>query len=548
MDRIRDLFPSINGDNNKTEEFLNYLGELLFRVDKRKDGISPTLTGKMDRDYKEIIAEGIIPKKGISMDKVIDNLDQLTEGHPYCSKFYMLNAVPHPSMAGLLGYMLAGFLNANNIWDVFTPAGAEAEVKVTAMMARVLGYNPKEAGGFFSYGGQGGIFNALRIGIEKAAPNSRIKGIPDNIYAICSDRAHFSLKKAVETGMGINRIIKVKTNQDTTINLDDFAIKLDEIISQGGRIALVLATTGTTDTFAIDNIGGMKEIIDQMVSKHKLDYTPHFHADGAMGGLYAFFNLYDFDQNELGFDPQTLAGLKKIHNIFKESYKLDSISIDFHKLGQAPYNNSIFLVKNNTDFTLVNLDEEHCPYIGEQGYGEHFTHYTAESSRMAAGIAAYASLLSFGIEGYQKLLGHYIQLSLKLKEKLEKKADYIKVMNRDNVGPIVLFRVYNNVRDYNKEINGKANLEEIKRVNDLNEDFYRLLRKNKDRMFFGDTKQSLSIRAIDTKEEINLNATKAFMISPYTQLKDLDNIVDYLDEIYCELIANYNEDMIKLIG
>ncbi|WP_281172318.1 hypothetical protein [Halonatronum saccharophilum] len=34
-------------------------------------------------------------------------------------------------------------------------------------MARIFGYNPKKAGGYFTYGGQGGIFNALRIGVEK---------------------------------------------------------------------------------------------------------------------------------------------------------------------------------------------------------------------------------------------------------------------------------------------------------------------------------------------------------------------------------------------
>ncbi|GAB6099908.1 pyridoxal-dependent decarboxylase [Halanaerocella petrolearia] len=538
MDDLRSLFPSIDGNDKARNDILALFEKLFTKIDDRKNEKVAKLAGNSERNYKDIITEAIIPKEGIELEGIVDELDQLAAGHPFQTKNYMLNAIPQASIASLLGVMTASLLNGNAIWDVISPAAAEAEVKSVAMLARIIGYDPEKAGGFFTYGGQGGVFNALRIGIEKAAPDSNEQGVPDNLYAFCSDRAHFSLKKAVETGIGSENIIQVKTNNDTTMDIDDLRIKMNQVLEQDGKISLVLATTGTTDTFAIDNVGAIKEMISDMVEKYDLDYIPHLHADGAMGGLYTIFNNYNFDENKLNFDFGVLQALNRIQKIMQTIEQADSVSIDFHKLGQAPYNNSVLVVKDNQDLNLVDLDKEDNPYLGEQGYGDYFTHYTAECSRMASGIAAYANLMSFGVEGYQKLLGHYVKLSIEFRKKLSQTTDYIKVMNKNNLGPITLFRVYNNEAEYQNEIKERAKVDEIKRINQLNEDFYNLLRDKRENILFGDTKQSISIRAVDTEVDYNLNATKAFMISPHTKIEDLDSIVEHLKESYYELINN----------
>ncbi|WP_051412098.1 pyridoxal phosphate-dependent decarboxylase family protein [Halonatronum saccharophilum] len=532
MENIKEMFLSDDGNTKDREKFLGYLEELNRIIDSRKDENKASLNGDSSRDYSKAIKEAVIPQEGMEVERLLEEMDSLVAGHPYYTKNFMLNALAPASIPSLLGFMTAGLLSCNAIWDVASPTSAEAEIKSVAMMARIFGYNPKKAGGYFTYGGQGGIFNALRIGMEKAAPKTNTSGVSDNIYAICSDRAHFSLKKAVETGIGKNKVILVKTNRDTSINIEDFEKKLDQLLAKGAKIAVIIATTGTTDTFAIDDVGSMKDIIDEKRYEYGLDYIPHLHADGAMGGLYSLFNQYDLEENPLEFNLETVEALRKIKNNMVNIYKADSISLDFHKLGHAPYNNSLFIVKDNKDFNLVNLDRKDCPYVGEQGYGEYFTGYTLECSRMAAGIATYCNLLCFGVEGYQKLLAHYLNLSIEFRKKLEARSDSIRVINKEVPGPITLFRVYNNQAEYQNEIESRVTEEKILEINKLNEHFYKILRDNRENIMFGDTKQSIDIRSFDTKKRFNLNATKAFMTSPHTKVEDLDYIIDYLMNSY----------------
>ncbi len=531
------LYPDTNGEDTKRQEFLSLIESLIIKIDDLRDGESATLAGSLDRDYKKIIENGVIPEQGVSYDTLLDELQNLVQGNPIGGKFAVFNAHPLSSIPSLLGHLTSAIINSNSIWDIVSPAAAEAEIKVSAMMARVLGYDPYKSNGYFTYGGQGGTAASLRIGIEKTAPGSRYEGIPNNLYCFTSSNAHFSLHKAVETGMGMNRVILISTNEDGSMNLNELYEKMSQALADGGRIALVQATMGSTDTFAIDDIKGIKEIIDHLVTEYQLDYVPHLHADGAMGGLYSFFNLYDFENNPLGFDLKTLQGLYQIHADLHYIHLADSISIDFHKLGQTPYNCSIFMVKNSTDLNLVNLAMEHCPYIGEMGYGEYFTSYTIECSRMASSITALATLLTFGIEGYQKLLGQYIQMTIAFRDLLKQKSSLIKPVNRKNYGPCTIFRVYYNETEYVTETKNRATAQQLQKINELNTQFYNLLRMNRHYIMFGDTKKSDYKFASDTDEKIAINGTKAFIISPYTDLEALDIITDYVVDTYHQLVA-----------
>ena len=61
--------------------------------------------------------------------------------------------------------LTAMLVNGNNLWDVYGPAGAEAEVRVVSMMSKLVGYDPNVSGGYTSWGGQGTIFSGLRLAI-----------------------------------------------------------------------------------------------------------------------------------------------------------------------------------------------------------------------------------------------------------------------------------------------------------------------------------------------------------------------------------------------
>ncbi|MDI3410170.1 hypothetical protein QKW52_06175 [Bacillus sonorensis] len=104
--------------------------------------------------------------------------------------------------------------------------GAEAEVKVTAMMSKLAGYDAETSGGYTTWGGQGAVYTGLRIAIAKMSPSALKEGVPGNFYAFCSEAAHYSLYKSMEaTGLGSDRLIKVKTHLDHSMDTDDLRKK-----------------------------------------------------------------------------------------------------------------------------------------------------------------------------------------------------------------------------------------------------------------------------------------------------------------------------------
>lgn len=528
--KIEAYFPSTDGNPIQRKQLLRCMEELLQTIDQRKSQNSAVLSGELEQDYSHIFRGAEVPKQGISWQELLQGLDTLIQGNPNFNHRNYLNAIPTPAIPSLMGMLTTMILNNNTLWDVFAPSAAKAEIMVTAMMGKVIGYPSEKVGGYFTYGGNAGLINSMRIGVEKACPGSRTHGIPQNLYAFASDKAHFSVMKAAEMGIGTDHVILIKTLDDGSMDPEALALRMEEVLQRGGAIALVVATTGTTDTFAIDDIRAIKEVIDNLVTRYHLPYTPHLHADGAMGGLYAFFNHYDFAANPLQLSDLCISELLRIVARLSGVNKADSISLDFHKLGQCPYNTSLYLLRDASDFQRVGLDMEHCPYIGEQNYGGYFTSYTLESSRMGSAMAAYANLMAFGVEGFQQILAHLVDLSARLRLELRNVPGLMPVST--NPGPITLIRAYKSERDWFIENEGEATVAEIEANNDFNSLFIQQLRVNRQSFMFGDTSHYKEIVAADTKQKYPLNASKVFLISPLTRMEDLSEAVQYLRKQY----------------
>ena len=119
----------------------------------------------------------------------------------------------------------------------------------------------------------------------------------------------------------------------------------------------------------------------------------------------------------------------------------DSVGVDFHKTGFTPYISSLVLVKDYKDLRLLKRDREQMPYLYQ--FGEYKPGmYTLETSRAATGpMAALANYRLLGVQGIRALIGHLVEMAQLLREHLEGHEGII-VLNRDNYGPVTLFRVY----------------------------------------------------------------------------------------------------------
>jgi glutamate/tyrosine decarboxylase-like PLP-dependent enzyme len=550
LQEVQQLFPSVDGNAYQQNQFLGLINQLVTSFDKQKDPTRSVLGELRERGadfYQNLIDTSAVPSTGQGLERVVDELIEMSQGHPYQTRNYLTNMIPQANTAGILGMLTANLLNSNPIWDVYGPAAAEAEVKVVAMMSKIAGYDETRSSGYTTWGGQGAVFSSLRLAIAKQFPDAKEEGVPNNLYCFASEIAHYSLLKSMEaTGLGSKRLISVKTNPDHSMNTRDLSRKMEEVVARGGIPLFVVATTGTTDSFGIDDIQEIKRVADRVTKKH--DLAPvYIHADSAAGGFYSFFNDYDFEANPLEFEIHVVKALQKIVSRLQHLHLADTMCYDFHKLGQNPYVSSLFLVKDRQDLALVDLDSSDTPYIGYREYGSYHTSYTLECSRSASAMAMYASLLAFGKEGYQRLLANYVRVNLAFRRQLVKAIPNIAVINEQNPGPVTAFRIYPDRVEWLKEVNGTATAMQIAETNTLNDRLFTRLGKHREEILFGDTKKLCLVDASDSSERLPIYASKFFSISAYTEVEHVEQFVAFLKG-HIEALMLENRPKIRHFG
>jgi L-2,4-diaminobutyrate decarboxylase len=118
---------------------------------------------------------------------------------------------------------------------------------------------------------------------------------------------------------------------------------------------------GTTDAFGIDNLKFIANLRDRLVAEYCLGDRPHIHADAVIGWAWAVFNDYDFVGNPTAFPARTLRSSCDAQLGIRSLASADSIGIDFHKTGYAPYISSLFLCRDQRDLSLISREKELMP-------------------------------------------------------------------------------------------------------------------------------------------------------------------------------------------
>jgi len=154
---------------------------------------------------------------------------------------------------------------------------------------------------------------AIKLGLQKAAPDHQLYGVPDDVYIITSLAGHYChLTAAIWLGIGSERCLKAKTNEDQTTDLKDLESKCRNILKMGAKLATIIASGGTTSNCAIDDIEQIVHLRDTLVKEYSLNYVPHVHVDGVIGWAFLNFKSYDVDTNPLCFSNDTLSQIRHL--------------------------------------------------------------------------------------------------------------------------------------------------------------------------------------------------------------------------------------------
>jgi glutamate/tyrosine decarboxylase-like PLP-dependent enzyme len=441
LELLRRQFPQPVSDPIHDAYVVYSVQRALDRVDELK-GHAPILGVPCEPDFAAA-RQAQIAEKPQPLEQVIAALVRRMDGmfiwgHPQSQ----LNVIPPPSIASIIGVLLASAYNPNLCSDESGRGFSAVEVQAAAMAARLVGYDPQQSCGVFTFGGTGCMLYAVKVGLEKAQPGSQQAGVRPGAVVLASQQSHYSaLNVASWLGLGQEHVLLVPCNADNSICLEALEQTARAALSTGKQIAAIVATMGSTDAFGLDDLHAMHGLREQLVRDYSLPYRPHLHADAVIGWAWAAFNDYDFEHNALGFRERTLNALQTAQQRIRELPLADSLGIDFHKTGFAPYISSLVLFRDREDLGRIRRSRETMPYLYQAGE-HHPGMYTLETSRGGAGpMAALANLLLLGRQGLRTLLGHAVEMAEVLREGLEAHPE-LAVANGESVGSVTLFRVY----------------------------------------------------------------------------------------------------------
>ena len=369
LETVRLAFPQPVSDPIHDSYFVHSIMRALDQVDALKSHL-PILGSVIPGDFAEArkaaLPAGISPVETVTADLVGYLQGMTIFGHPHTQQ----NVIPPPTIPSLIGVLLSALHNPNVAWDEYSRLVAQAEVEAAGITARLVGYDPEQASGVFTFGGTGTSLYGVKIGLEKACPQAMHKGVSEDAVLLVSEAGHYCAANiAGWLGIGTDNLIAVPTTAENEIDLAELGLAARKALTEGKKIAAIIATLGTTDAFGLDDLQEIAALRDSLVEEFQLSYSPHIHADAVIGWAWSVFNEYDFEGNPLGFRPRTVRALAGARRRIRHLSLADSLGVDFHKTGFAPYVSSLVLVKNRDDLQLVTRRQEQMPYLYH--FGDH---------------------------------------------------------------------------------------------------------------------------------------------------------------------------------
>jgi L-2,4-diaminobutyrate decarboxylase len=474
LEALRQAFPAPVSDQVHD----GYVAFSLLRMLDRVDGLksqAPILGTPREPDYAAA-ASAELAESGQSLEAVIPQLVHVLDGmlitaHPRSQ----VNVVAPTSIASVIGTVLPSMYNPNLCSDESGRGFSEAEVRVASMASRLIGYDATASGGVFTFGGTGTLLYGVKIGLEKAVRRVFEGGIGaagERAVILCSEKSHYACASVAGwLGIGQENVVRVPALRDNAMDVARLEATLREQVQQGRPVAAIVATMGTTDAFGVDDLAAIHAVRERVFEELKLPQRPHIHADAVIGWAWSVFRDYSFADNPLGFRGRAVRALAAAVNRIKHLGLADSVGIDFHKTGYAPYISSLFLLRERADFGLVVRERESMPYLYHTGE-YHPGMFTLETSRSAGGVmAALANLLLLGKEGLRTLIGHAVEMAEVLRELIIARPE-LSILNDQNYGPVTLFRVYppgvDTFRVKERERSDPSYVAELKKHNELN--------------------------------------------------------------------------------
>ena len=329
-----------------------------------------------------------MPDEGSDPEDVLDDIchELVDKGFhvPSANYFGLMN--PTPTYMAVLGEALVAALNPQLATQARSQLASKIENETVRWLGERVGWK-HTVGGTFTSGGNEANLSALALALCQHFPDAVEEGVASIggqpvFYA--SAESHHSLDKSAGLlGLGRKALRRVAVN--SRIEMD--AAKLETAIKAdlaAGKIPFcVVATAGTTNSGAIDDL----EAISEVCRKHKL----WLHVDGAYGAAAIFSDRH--------------------RSLLKGIERADSLTIDPHKWLAMPFAAGVMLT------THPELLEEtfgtHTPYMPKVPGATMTDNFkvSAQWSRRMNSLKLYLTLRTHGRKAYEALIDRQLELA-----------------------------------------------------------------------------------------------------------------------------------------
>ena len=361
-----------------------------------------------------------LPENGDDADQVLDEIfrEMVEKGFhvPSANYFGLMN--PTPTYTGVLAEALVAALNPQLATVKRSQLASKIEHETIRWIGERVGW-PGEFNGTFTTGGNEANFSGLALALAAKFPHAIEEGIASIssqpvLYA--SDEAHHSIDKSAGLlGLGRKALRRIAVNQDIQLDPRILQQTIDADLACGRKPFCVVATAGTTNSGAVDDLVAISGICRR--------YDLWMHVDGAYGASAIFSDQH--------------------RNLLRGIEQADSITIDPHKWMAMPLAAGVILTRHPE--MLERAFAVAAPYMpkASESKGLDNSRISTQWTRRMNSLKLWLTLRVHGRKAYEEHFDRQLNLGrtfaawIKASEQFELAAPQIL--------PIVAFRLKGNL-------------------------------------------------------------------------------------------------------
>jgi aromatic-L-amino-acid/L-tryptophan decarboxylase len=304
------------------------------------------------------------------------------------------------NLTGALGDFVAA-VNGSNLGGG-NHAATLVDQQVTDWLKELLGYPPGASGTLVSGGSVANLIGLAVARNAKAGVDIRTEGVgalPHPLRFYASDQVHGCHQKAIETlGLGNRALRRIPTGPDCRLDLTALAAAIAEDRTAGWQPACVIATAGTVNSGAVDDLPGVARLCR--------DEGLWMHADGCIGALVALGQRHG----------RLVAGIEAA----------DSVALDPHKLLHAPFEVGCALVRDpEAHLRSFSLTQEYLePTARGVAAAEFLYEYGIQTTRGFRALKVWMSLKEQGADKLGRIIDQNIDQAHYFADRLAERADF----------------------------------------------------------------------------------------------------------------------------